>query len=80
MCTPGDLAVDLLEDGGFHVDVGHTKGWLTLPHVAPSLPLTVLCSPAANAPPMDIYQVTNDIFTREDAEFLTKNSALEEGR
>ena len=25
-------------------------------------------------------QVTNDIFTREDAEFLTKNSALEEGR
>lgn len=27
-----------------------------------------------------IEQVTNDIFTREDAEFLTKNSALEEGR
>lgn len=25
-------------------------------------------------------QVTNDIFTREDAEFLTKNAALEEGR
>ena len=28
----------------------------------------------------NLYQVTNDIFTREDAEFLTKNSALEEGR
>ncbi|CAN0488489.1 unnamed protein product [Ectocarpus sp. 12 AP-2014] len=29
---------------------------------------------------LSIGAVTNDIFTREDAEFLTKNSALEEGR
>ncbi|CAM9237536.1 unnamed protein product, partial [Scytosiphon promiscuus] len=29
---------------------------------------------------LSIGAVTNDIFTREDAEFLTKHSALEEGR
>ncbi|CAM9422217.1 unnamed protein product [Discosporangium mesarthrocarpum] len=29
---------------------------------------------------LSVGAVTNDIFTREDAEFLTKNSALEQGR
>ncbi len=37
-----------------------------------------LCNRLVDRP--DRSQVTNDIFTREDAEFLTKNSALEEGR